>query len=248
MSCGVYIIENILSQKVYVGSSQDIFLRFKQHESRLRRNVHQNTRLQHAWNKYGKQNFKFKILLECLPEHLLVQEQFFMDALKPWYNICPVAYSSRGRKDSDETKKKKSEAVLRIPVKAVVQLDISGNFLCRYTSAKEAAAAAGICAKSLQQSLAGRNFLAGGFRWKYEGEKEKGSNNWKKKIDQYFTKVPGLKTIATFSSIKEASEKTGILRSTISMCLAGKYKTAGGYGWRYSMEPSDKVYYPIRGI
>jgi hypothetical protein len=37
--------------------------------------------------------------------------------------------------------------------------------------------------------------------------------------------------IATFDTIKEGIQKTGI--KTISQCAAGYAKTAGGYGWRY---------------
>ena len=39
--------------------------------------------------------------------------------------------------------------------------------------------------------------------------------------------------IATYSSIKEAGLSTGICQSDISRTARGKYKTAGGYGWRY---------------
>lgn len=37
--------------------------------------------------------------------------------------------------------------------------------------------------------------------------------------------------IATFNTIKEGIEKTGI--KTISQCASGHAKTAGGYGWKY---------------
>lgn len=39
--------------------------------------------------------------------------------------------------------------------------------------------------------------------------------------------------IATYPSIKEASLSIGIHWSNISRAARGKYKTAGGYGWRY---------------
>lgn len=39
--------------------------------------------------------------------------------------------------------------------------------------------------------------------------------------------------IATYPSASIASKETGILISSISMVARGKYKTAGGYGWRY---------------
>lgn len=39
--------------------------------------------------------------------------------------------------------------------------------------------------------------------------------------------------ISIFSSHREASDATGICRSSISQCCAGKRKTAGGYKWKY---------------
>lgn len=37
-----------------------------------------------------------------------------------------------------------------------------------------------------------------------------------------------------YGSIKEAANRTGALRGNISLCLAGKRSTAGGYHWRYA--------------
>lgn len=39
--------------------------------------------------------------------------------------------------------------------------------------------------------------------------------------------------LAEFNSEREAQNKTGISQGCISMCCAGKYKTAGGYQWRH---------------
>ena len=39
--------------------------------------------------------------------------------------------------------------------------------------------------------------------------------------------------IATYPSIKEAGLSTGINQISISRVARGKYKTAGGYGWKY---------------
>lgn len=39
------------------------------------------------------------------------------------------------------------------------------------------------------------------------------------------------KTIATYDSVKEASEATGIRASNISNTIHGRQKSSGGYGW-----------------
>ena len=40
--------------------------------------------------------------------------------------------------------------------------------------------------------------------------------------------------VKRYSSAKDASTSTGICRSSICYCLKGRYKTAGGYRWRYA--------------
>ena len=42
------------------------------------------------------------------------------------------------------------------------------------------------------------------------------------------------KVIAEYPSIAEASRSTGIIKSSILHCLAGRYHKAGGYRWIYS--------------
>jgi group I intron endonuclease len=67
---------------------------------------HHSILLQRAWNKYGKNSFVFEIIENCIPEVCLCREQFYIDTLKPEYNVCMTAGSPLGRKVSDETKRK----------------------------------------------------------------------------------------------------------------------------------------------
>lgn len=100
---GVYQIRNAITGKRYVGSAGDIFLRWRQHRTRLRRNNHPNEHLQYAWNKYGEANFEFAILILCTVEQCLMNEQSCIDAFESannnfGYNKSPTAGSSRGTK------------------------------------------------------------------------------------------------------------------------------------------------------
>jgi group I intron endonuclease len=67
---GIYLIRNVLTDKVYIGSSKNYDVRIREHISKLRRNVHSNKRLQNSWNKYGKKFFKFDFLEETTYENL----------------------------------------------------------------------------------------------------------------------------------------------------------------------------------
>lgn len=111
---GVYIIRNIINGKVYIGSSKDITHRWSLHKSDLNKNKHHSRHLQTSWNKYGKENFEFKILEKVNEDILCEIEQKYIEFYKSHkrnngYNINPNAGSSAGRKVSEETKKKASD-------------------------------------------------------------------------------------------------------------------------------------------
>lgn len=136
MKSGIYKITNVKNGKFYIGSAKDIERRWWEHKNDLLKNKHKNSKLQHAWDFYGENNFEF-IILENVMEHELFQrEQFYLDVFKPYmrnigYNITPKASGGdnfthnpnkekilknmisannvghmHGKKHSDETKEK----------------------------------------------------------------------------------------------------------------------------------------------
>ena len=84
--CGVYKIINTINGKVYIGSSKDISRRWNEHIYSLDVNAHHNKKLQNAWNKYGRQNFKFEIIEECDEKNQFEREQYYIDLYKPFLN------------------------------------------------------------------------------------------------------------------------------------------------------------------
>lgn len=114
MNSGIYKIENILNNKVYVGSAINFKARWKAHRRLLDRKTHPNRHLQFAWIKEKPESFSFTIIERCDKPFLLEREQFyidFYDSANPelGYNIFPLAGTSLGHVVSDETKKKISE-------------------------------------------------------------------------------------------------------------------------------------------
>jgi len=130
MRSGIYCIENLKNGKKYIGQSIDLEKRKKKHFWMLEKGCHANIHLQNSYNKYGKKNFKFRILLYCKPFELTRYEQFFVDFYisELLYNIrleCVdsnqgIAFSKEAREKiskaskrenlSKETRKKMSEA------------------------------------------------------------------------------------------------------------------------------------------
>lgn len=105
---GVYVIENTISGKRYVGSSSDVNARWSSHRSTLANGTHRNPILQRSWNKHGGAAFAFRVVEECDGdrETLLAREQWWIDTTKPAFNVLPVAGSPKGIRFTDERKAK----------------------------------------------------------------------------------------------------------------------------------------------
>ena len=58
---GIYCIENMCNNKKYIGQTVSSNHRFRNHRHSLKVNIHRNSHLQSAWNKYGKDSFEFYI-------------------------------------------------------------------------------------------------------------------------------------------------------------------------------------------
>lgn len=107
MKSGIYKIINLINGKIYIGSAVNLNNRWSSHKYNLNKNQHRNIHLQRAWNKHGKENFKF-ITIQVIEDktELIKHEQTYIDWLKPQYNLNQIAGSRLGAKHSEETKKK----------------------------------------------------------------------------------------------------------------------------------------------
>ena len=109
LSPAIYMIRNIINNKIYIGSAKDFKTRMYKHKSQLRRNIHHSQHLQRAYNKYGKESFSFEIFEYVKDiDKLIEREQVWLDFFKPEYNSYKIAYSPLGHKCSNETKQKMS--------------------------------------------------------------------------------------------------------------------------------------------
>lgn len=79
MFSGIYIIHNAKTGGIYVGQSQDIKGRWKQHTHDLKKGKHPNKVLQAAWDKCGAKHFSFKVLEYCAVDQLNDRERHFIN-------------------------------------------------------------------------------------------------------------------------------------------------------------------------
>lgn len=104
---GIYRWVNTINGKSYVGSSVDLAKRLYRYFSLAHITAQsKHSAICRALIKYGYGNFRFEILEYCDKKETFIREQYFLDLLKPEYNILKLAGSPLGYKHTDEAKAK----------------------------------------------------------------------------------------------------------------------------------------------
>ena len=217
MTCGIYMIQNLVNFKIYIGQSVNIEDRWRQHRSELRGNDHDNKHLQRAWNKYKEDNFEFTVICECDESQLNTKEIDYISKLKTYdpdfgYN---KTYGGEGGRPTEETRRKQSET----------QKGENNHFYGKHHSeeAKE----------KMSESLKGENHPMYG---KHLSEETRGKLSIPiVQIDPSTDKV-----VNVWGSSMDAERNGGFGNSSINHCLKGRLKTHRGYKWMYLSEYMDK--------
>ena len=223
MTCGIYMIQNKVNNKIYIGQAVDIKKRWKEHRKELKGGYHKNKHLQNAWDKYEQKNFEFSILLECEENQLNTYEEYYIFELMTYdtrvgYNNTyggdsgrptketkkKISESNKGKIRSEETRKKISEATT------------GENHPMYGKQHKEETK------KKMSESKKGENHPMYG---------RTGENNPNSKqvvqIDLNTNEV-----IKVWGSVNEAGRQ-GFSQGNISECCNGKRKTHKGFRWMY---------------
>lgn len=109
---GVYMLMNLVNGKRYVGSSKNLYNRLSEHKHLLKHNRSHNAHLQAAWNKYGEDNFIYNVLEICnTEEEQYKREQYYIDTIKPEYNLSLEVIANIGREVTEETRQKISNTL-----------------------------------------------------------------------------------------------------------------------------------------
>lgn len=139
---GVYMWVNSISGKKYVGSSNNLQRRFSAYYSVAYLTKYSNIIIHRALLKYGYSSFSLHILEYCDPKIVIQREEYYMDTLKPEYNILQTAGSSLGFKKSEESIVKN---ILGQPKRIKITVtDLHTNTSTTYDSMGLAARALGI--------------------------------------------------------------------------------------------------------
>ena len=199
-------------------------------------------------------NDKYKLLQRLNELEIKYIEQF--DSFRSGYNSTPGGQTLYIYSDEDKNKISKSK------IKKVVQYDLEGYFISIWDSAKEAGEALHIDRTGIAKCCRKVATHAGCYIWRYfeenfpiiiDGLPDKkiksiiissqsiNSTNGRtfKKIIQYDLQGNKLKV---WNSMQEAVENIKVLQNSITNCCQGRYKSAGGFIWRYFTEDApDKI-------
>ena len=153
---------------MYVGSSISLSVRMYTYYSLLSL-AKSNRPIDRALLKYGFSSFTLEILEYCDKDNVLEREQYYLDLIKPEYNIVKVAGSTVGYKHTSESLAKMRNFVLSEEVRSrkalstakasavnkivVLVKNTVTNDLSEYGSLSEAAKALGVTKSAISQAV-----------------------------------------------------------------------------------------------
>lgn len=237
MASGIYKIQNIITNDFYIGATRDLYKRRNQHFKALEKGKNGSTKLQHAVNKYGLSAFEFAPISIVPVEYLKKMEQWFLDNLKPKYNIEKKACIYSGWK----MPKHATDAIALANSITISQYSIDGILIKKWISQREAQREFGCKIKKWDLT----NLTCAGYVWVKEGQqmpdfefiKNRKSYSGRAKTVYQFSKSG--KLIATHASVRKAFEATGVDHRSIAE-IANKSNpkrhSAGGFVWSYTKE------------
>lgn len=210
----IYKVLNTFSDEIYIGATKcDLEKRKQDHIQKAHKKV--GSTFQEAICTYGPDAFVWESIDTANTSNEL--------ANKESYYILQYHAKENGYNSDRGGGIKKN----------VYQYDINnGNLLNAYTDLGSAGNAVSAHKTSISKACLGEIKNCKGFFWSYSLR-----DNYKPEEDERNKKVFQFtlngEYMCYFGSVAEASNKTGINRSSIAKCCRGKYKYAGNFYWKY---------------
>lgn len=222
MTCGIYMIQNKVNNKMYIGQAVDIEKRWGAHRSGLTNSnrCNENRHFINAWKRDGEENFEFTTLLECEESDLNMYEEYYIFELMTYdprvgYN---KNYGGKSGRHTEETKRKISESTKgeKHPMYGKHHSEEAKRKMSEANKGKQFSEEH---KRKLSESLKGKQL----------------SEETKRKLSKPVVQIDPTtnKIVKVWESAREADRQGGFNFKNISACCRGKRKTHKGYKWMY---------------
>ena len=208
---GIYMITNTKSNKRYIGSSKNLYIRLLTHRRLLLKNNHYNNHLQNSFNANIIEDFIISVLEFCEEENLIKREQFFIDMLKPEFNIVTEVLEKG------------------VIGKKIHQYSLNGEYIKSYDYIVDACRENNIHQSTICRFLNGTYKKGGDYLWSLELKEKltpyiKPKRNLSKLYNSVIVTNIETSEILTFDSLKECANYFGMFPSEISKGIKTKRK------------------------
>ena len=249
MGSGIYKITCLATNQMYVGYSVNL----KDREGKYRKmNIPNQPLIRESIQKHGWENHKFEIIEYCEKEQLKIREKYWIKKLNTFNhglnkNIGgggPITHTEetkskiskyrKGRKQSENTKLKRSQSMKGKNNRPVYQFDLNRNLINKFNSLTEACIRNDIPLKymgDITSCCQKKQKTARGYLWSYiEVPPPSSYKNIRQSILQYDLEGNFIKE---YESAQQAGREINKNGNSISDCLNKKQKTAFGFIWKY---------------
>lgn len=233
-TCGIYLITNLVNGKKYVGQSNNIEKRFRDHRNNAlsdKTNEKNNQIIYRAMRKYGFDNFSFEILIECEEDLLDLMEIYYIKKYNTYihwkgnwgYNMTLGGNTVKGLKMSNKARKKISEAFKNNPNRVNPNAKAVECENVIYKTIKDCAKYYNIPYITMRKWLDGANKIPK--EWADKGLKYCGVDNYKYNIQtQNFKARKVVCDGLEFNCCVDVAKYLGMPRKTVNNYLIHKNK------------------------
>lgn len=238
MTIGIYAIVCNPTGKMYIGQSKVIRNRKNQHLNSLLKKKHYNNYLQRAFDKYGRDNFSFRVLENCEITELDDREAYWITYYKTnddkyGYNLSPAG------KDVKTTPSLKF--IQKCRENAIIQHNKNWTFINLLTGELRSVATlaeAGLARNKNQNFPKGIVVLDDVFTLEEYKQVYCRYNDWKNNMSN---RIYGINImtgeVREFDSIAGAAKELNVREKQVSSIINGKGKTANN--WNFAKQEDD---------
>lgn len=256
------IYEASIGNNFIIGSSIQFEKRKKYYLHTLRNNSWSNSYVQDSFNKYGEENFKFRILQDNIPEDILehvediwigalcgraeddIGGMNIRDAYRPrWSQVSKdkISKAGKGKKISEEARlrnhSKRSKNMSDLFSIKIYQYSLNGEYIDEFNSLSSAGKLLGVSAANISVSAKDNGIKSSGrYLWSYKKVERLpayNSNSGKHKIKIVYQYDLMGNFIKEWGSTILAGNTLGFNYKNISLVCKGNRKSAGGFKWSY---------------